>query len=254
VPASEADVFLATMVTALSELGEGFTVTSSFGAVLIPTQAAVPTDALRLADQRLYAQKRGRSGRGNPHEMLLQALYEREPGLRMHVQSVAETACDVGAALGLTGEKIDELRLAARLHDVGKLAIPDAVLQKPGPLDVAEWAFIKEHTVIGERILSAAPAWKEVAKIVRATHERWDGAGYPDRLAGADIPLASRIIAVCDAFSAMTSTRPYRAEVTSEAALAELRRCAGSQFDPEVVSVFCREAERGFPHAVEAAA
>jgi two-component system cell cycle response regulator len=254
VPADDADAFLDATVTALSELGEGFTVTSSFGAVLIPAEAAAPTDALRLADQRLYAQKRGRSGRGSPHEMLLQALYEREPGLRLHVQSVAEAACAVGAALGMPGEKLDELRLAARLHDVGKLAIPDAVLQKPGPLDVAEWAFIKEHTVIGERILSAAPAWKEVAKIVRATHERWDGVGYPDRLAGADIPLASRIIAVCDAFSAMTSARPYRVQVTAEAALAELRRCAGSQFDPEIVSVFCREAERGFPAAAEAAA
>jgi diguanylate cyclase (GGDEF)-like protein len=238
----EAEWFLASAASALSEAGEGFVVTSSFGAVFIPEEAAGSSDALRVADQRMYAQKRTRS-RGSTHDVLLQALYEREPTLRVHVQSVAEAAYAVGAALGLDGEALEELRLAARLHDVGKLAIPDTVLQKPRPLDVEEWTFIKEHTVIGERILAAAPQWKRVGSIVRATHERWDGVGYPDRLAGAAIPLAARIIAVCDAFSAMTSPRPYRVEVTRDAALDELRRCAGTQFDPEVVAVFCREAE-----------
>ena len=247
--------FLDSAAAALSEEGEGFAVTSSFGAVLVPGEATGVSDALRLADQRMYAQKRTR-GRGSTAEVLLQALYEREPGLRLHVQSVAEAAAAVGAALGLGGEALEELRLAARLHDVGKLAIPDTVLQKPGPLDVEEWAFIKEHTVIGERILAASPPWKRVAAIVRATHERWDGAGYPDGLAGAAIPLAARIIAVCDAFSAMTSPRPYRVEVTRDAALEELRRCAGTQFDPEVVAVFCREAEQATsaPRRVPAAA
>jgi putative nucleotidyltransferase with HDIG domain len=242
VPPEHTGAFLAATSEALSAAGEGFTVTSSFGAVHLE-EAADSNEALRLADQRLYAQKRVRWGRGHPHEMLLRALYEREPGLRVHIQSVAEMACAVGAALGVSGAKLEELRLAARLHDVGKLAIPDVVLQKPGPLDVTEWAFIKEHTVIGQRILDAAPASMEVAKIVRATHERWDGAGYPDGLAGAEIPLAARIVAICDAFSAMTSPRPYRLQVTRESAIEELRRCAGNQFDPEVVAVFCREAE-----------
>jgi HD-GYP domain-containing protein (c-di-GMP phosphodiesterase class II) len=186
--------------------------------------------------------------------VLLQALYEREPDLRLHVQSVTEAASAVGAALGLGGEELEELKLAARLHDVGKLAIPDTVLHKPGPLDVEEWAFIKEHTVIGERILAASPPWKRVAAIVRATHERWDGAGYPDGLAGAAIPLAARIIAVCDAFSAMTSRRPYRVEVSRENGIAELQGCAGTQFDPEVVAVFCREAERASSASWAAAA
>ena len=213
--------------------------TSSFGAVCIPEEAASSSAALRAADERMYAQKRTR-GRGSTHEVLLQALFEREPDLRLHVQSVAEAASAVGAALGLGGEELEELRLAARLHDVGKLAIPDTVLHKPGPLDVEEWAFIKEHTVIGERILAASPPWKRVAAIVRATHERWDGAGYPDGLAGAAIPLAARIIAVCDAFSAMTSRRPYRVEVSREKGLAELQGCAGTQFDPEVVAALLR--------------
>jgi diguanylate cyclase (GGDEF)-like protein len=239
---SEADLLLASAATALSEGGEGFLVTSSFGAVFIPEEAAGSSDALRIADQRMYAQKHTR-GRGSIHEVLLQALYEREPGLRLHVQSVAAAAAAIGAKLGLGGEALEELRLAARLHDVGKLAIPDTVLQKPGPLDVEEWAFIKEHTVIGERILAAAPPWGRIASIVRATQERWDGVGYPDGLAGAEIPVAARIIAVCDAFSAMTSRRSYRIQVTRDAALEELRRCAGAQFDPEVVAAFCHEAE-----------
>ncbi len=243
VPVDETGAFLDETSAALSEAGEGFAITSSFGVVFLPDEAVTPSEALRLADQRLYTQKRQRAERGSPHEMLLQALFEREPELRPHVQGVAETACTVGRVLGIVGEKLEELRLAARLHDVGKLAIPDAVLQKPGPLDVDEWAFMKEHTVIGERILSAAPVLREVGRLVRSTHERWDGHGYPDGIAGEKIPLAARIIAVCDAYSAMTSTRPYRNAVPRTAALAELWRCAGTQFDPEVVAVFCAQAE-----------
>jgi diguanylate cyclase (GGDEF)-like protein len=242
--ATDMESLLDTTAKALTEEGEGFSVASSFGTVLMPQDASEPIEVLRLADQRLYAQKRERSGRGRPHEMLVQALYEREPGLGRHAQTVAEMACAVGRAVGLAGESLEELRVAATLHDVGKLAIPDAVLRKPGPLDADEWAFVKKHTVIGERILAASPAWRGAAKIVRATHEHWDGAGYPDGVAGAEIPLASRIIEVCDAFSAMTSPRPYRTQVGREEAFEELRRCAGTQFDPSVVAVFCREIER----------
>ncbi len=243
VPIEQTEAFLEATSVALNEDGEAFSVGSSFGAVFIPAEAADSSEALRVADQRLYMHKRDRSGRGHPDEPLLQALFEREPDLRLHVQSTADMACAVGRAVGFSAQELEELRLAARLHDIGKLAIPDAVLQKPGPLDVDEWAFIKEHTVIGERILSASPALQKVGQIVRATHERWDGAGYPDGVPGSEIPLAARIIAVCDAFSAMTSPRPYRAPVASDAAVAELCRCAGTQFDPEIVAVFCGEAE-----------
>ena len=243
VPIEQTEAFLDATSVALNEDGEGFSVGSSFGAVFLPVEAADSSEALRVADQRLYMHKRDRSGRGHPDEPLLQALFEREPDLRLHVQSTADMACAVGRVIGFSAQELEELRLAARLHDIGKLAIPDAVLQKPGPLDVDEWAFIKEHTVIGERILSASPALQKVGQIVRATHERWDGAGYPDGVPGSEIPLAARIIAVCDAFSAMTSPRPYRAPVGWDAALAELCRCAGTQFDPEIVAVFCGEAE-----------
>ena len=131
------------------------------------------------------------------------------------------------------------LRLAGELHDIGKVAIPDAIMSKPGPLDPDEWAIVRRHTIIGERILAAAPALSQVAKLVRSSHERNDGTGYPEGLAGDEIPLGSRIVAVCDAFDAMIGPRPYRRGMSEEAAIAELRACASTQFDPKVVDVFC---------------
>jgi len=114
------------------------------------------------------------------------------------------------------------------------MAIPDEVLDKPGALTRDEWQLIREHTIVGERIISAAPALGEVAKLVRSTHERFDGTGYPDGLVGEKIPLEARIVSAADAFCAMTQHRPYRAAKSIEGALDELRRCAGSQFDPGV--------------------
>jgi HD-GYP domain-containing protein (c-di-GMP phosphodiesterase class II) len=144
----------------------------------------------------------------------------------------------VGRHLGLEGEALDHVRVAAELHDVGKVAIPDAILNKPGPLDDDEWAFMRRHTLIGERIVAAAPALGQVARLVRSSHERWDGEGYPDGTAGEDIPLGARVIAVCDAYDAIVSDRPYRAARSAEEALDELHRCAGTHFDPAVVAAF----------------
>ena len=135
-------------------------------------------------------------------------------------------------------DQLQPIRHAAELHDVGKVGIPDAILTKPGPLDAEEWAFMRRHTIIGERIVAGAPALAQVARLVRSSHERWDGAGYPDQLAAEAIPIGSRIIAVCDAFDAMVSERPYQAARGTTAALAELRRCSGAHFDPAVVEAF----------------
>ncbi len=239
-PEAEAHDLVLAASNALSEDLSGFSVTSSFGAVLLPEEAEDAPGALRVADGRLYAQKHSRGlGRYRPHEVLLQALFEREPDLRPHIEGVVDLSLAVGEKLGLGAFELEQLRLAAELHDVGKLAIPDAILRKQGPLEKSEWEFIRRHTIIGQRILDAAPALCEVGKIVRSTHERWDGAGYVDGLAAEEIPLAARVIAVCDAYVAMTSDRPYRRAVSPAEAIDELRRCSGSQFDPKVVDLFC---------------
>jgi two-component system, cell cycle response regulator len=236
-----ADADLHGVAEALCERGEGFTVTCAFGAAVIPDDATTVSTALSVADERLYAHKEllAELRRGAAHEPLLRTLAEREPDLRAHVADVSSLAVRVGQRLGLAYEELEELRLAAELHDVGKLAIPDVVLQKAGALDPTEWGFIHSHTLIGERILSTAPALRPVGAIVRSTHENWDGTGYPDGLAGEAIPLAARIIAACDAYSAITSDRPYRAARMPEDAVAELRRCAGGQFDGHVVELLC---------------
>ncbi|HEU4703391.1 MAG TPA: HD domain-containing phosphohydrolase [Conexibacter sp.] len=227
--------------TALEEQGEGFRVGASCGAVTIPDEADNPTHALQLADQRMYAAKRSSraSSRTQTRDVLLQLLREREPELHHHLHGVAALAGAVGRRLGLSAEQLDEVTRAAELHDVGKIAIPDEILHKPASLDADEWELMRQHTIIGDRILGAAPAMRPVAEIVRASHERWDGAGYPDGLAGERIPLGARIVSVCDAFHAMTTPRPYQRTLAPAEALEELRRCAGSQFDPAVVDAFC---------------
>ena len=226
-----------TAATALSEHGDGFDVTTSYGVATMPKDAEDSIEVLRVADQRMYTQKHGRdssAGRQSKN-VLLSALVERDPALVHHLNDVGELAVDVARALALPDHEIEQVRHAAELHDVGKVAIPDAILQKAGPLTDDEWGFVHEHTLIGARIISAAPALAHVAKLVRSSHERWDGTGYPDRLAGDEIPIGSRIVSACDALAAMVTNRPYREAVDLPAALAELARCAGTQFDPAVV-------------------
>ena len=196
---------------ALSEHGEGFDIGCSYGAIELPREADDVAEALRIADQRMYAQKNaGRtSASRQSNDVLLRALAERNPELRAHLTGVADLAEATALRLAISHEIVEQVRHAAELHDVGKVAVPDAILHKPGPLDDGEWAFIRRHTLIGERIIAAAPALTRVAALVRASHERWDGHGYPDALAGEAIPLGARIVAVADAFDAMTSPRPY---------------------------------------------
>ena len=138
--------------------------------------------------------------------------------------------------LGLPPAELERVRDGAILHDVGKVAIPNEILYKPGPLTDEEWAVMREHPLIGERILRRTPELQAIAPLVRHEHERWDGRGYPDGLAGEEIPAGSRIMFACDAYSAMITARPYREPMSREAALEELRKGAGSQFDPCVVS------------------
>jgi diguanylate cyclase (GGDEF)-like protein len=225
---------------ALSESGEGFAVTTAFGSVVIPHDTGDATEAMRKADGAMYAQKHsGRATAGRQStDVLLRVLVERDPELGEHVDGVTELVDRVARRLGVEGEALTQLRHAAALHDIGKIAIPTAILTKSSALDDEEWAFMRRHTLIGERIIAAAPALSRAARLVRSSHEAFDGGGYPDALAGVEIPLGARIIAVCDAFDAMTSDRPYSRRKTIPQALAELRRCAGTQFDPTIVQAF----------------
>jgi len=225
----------------LRESGEGFTITCSSGHVLMPLEAESPNQALQIADRRMYAEKGSAANGQDSREVLLQALAERDTALGEHTGTVADLATALASEAGLAGAAAKHVRAAAELHDVGKLALPETLLLKPEPLDDAEWKLVREHTLIGERIICRAEGLEDVARTVRATHERWDGKGYPDGLKGEEIPLAARLIAICDAYDAMTSDRPYRAALSREEAIAELRRSAGDQFDPGLVEIFVED-------------
>ena len=172
---------------------------------------------------------------------------ERDPTLHRHQEVVAQAASAVGTALGLDQRSTDEVVLAAELHDLGKLALPHSIVHKPFALDEEEWRIMRRHTLIGESMLHPFPELRRVAGFVRSSHERVDGRGYPDGLMGEAIPLASRIVFVCDTWEAMIGGRAYRRPVSRPEALAELRLCAGTQFDPQVVEAFVAALR---PHAV----
>jgi diguanylate cyclase (GGDEF)-like protein len=238
-----ADTLLVEAARALEARGDGFDVTASYGVVRLPADADTPEEALHLADRRMYAAKEARPSSAGlqTRTVLLKVLSEREPDLHEHSSDVMALARGVARRLGLPLEERDIVARAAELHDIGKMAIPDAILNKPGPLDDREWRFMRRHTIIGEDILNVAPALQPVAVLVRASHERWDGKGYPDGTSGDEIPRGARIVAVCDAFSAMVQDRPYQSGLSVSEAVAEIKRCAGTNFDPAVVDAFAAE-------------
>jgi HD-GYP domain-containing protein (c-di-GMP phosphodiesterase class II) len=168
-------------------------------------------------------------------EALAAAMDMRDRRTARHSEDVVCLARAVGELLHLDGASLLELEFAARLHDVGKIRVPDAVLHKPGPLDEDEYEVIRCHSAWGAETLCGIPGLEAVAALVRFHHERWDGSGYPDGLCGARIPLASRIISACDAYAAMTADRPYRDAMPAGDALAEVMSGSGTQFDPAVV-------------------
>ncbi|HEY1508575.1 MAG TPA: HD domain-containing phosphohydrolase [Solirubrobacteraceae bacterium] len=241
----DSDALILKAAAALTESGVDYTIQASVGAVLLPREADSAELALRLADERMYANKRSRStaARAQAGEVLLRTMRAKQPELDQHSARVGELAAKVACRLGVVGEALEEISSAAQLHDIGKVAVPDEILSKCTRLSERDWQFIRNHTILGESILDGAPALRGVARLVRASHERWDGSGYPDRLRAEEIPLGARIVSVCDAYEAMTSQRSYRAAVPHEAACQELRRCSGRQFDPAVVNAFLIVAE-----------
>jgi diguanylate cyclase (GGDEF)-like protein len=253
---ASAESLITEALAVLTDQGEGFAISASMGNVQLPQEAQTVEDALRLADQRMYARKHTVRRTGAAQEVtsaLLSALSQRDPELCDHVDDVAALAEQTARDLGCSETSIECIRLAAALHDIGKMAIPDAILQKPAALTPSEWELVQQHTIAGERIIVSSQALLDVAPLVRSSHERWDGAGYPDGLAGTQIPLGARIIAVCDSYHAMTSDRAYRQAMSSDVALTELTAGAGTQFDPHIVRVFVqRQAQsHGMPAAVD---
>ena len=166
---------------------------------------------------------------------LANALEEKDSYTHDHTQEVVNLTVDVAKRLGLGPHDVDLVELGALFHDIGKIRVPESILNKPGKLDDDEWAIMRRHTVAGEAILAPITSLKDVLPIVRSSHERWDGGGYPDGIAGKSIPIGARIVSVCDAFRAMTERRPYREPMSERDATLELRLNAGTQFDPVCV-------------------
>ncbi len=192
--------------------------------------ARIVADQLERAEEQERA--RALDLRATATSTLLAAVGARDGYTAEHSQDVLELAVRVGRQLDLDEQCIEHVRQAALLHDIGKLAIPDAILKKPGPLTDEEWAVMRTHPIISAEIVTSAGGLDELAPVLRAEHERWDGTGYPDGLSGEQIPLASRITFVCDAYNAMTSDRPYRAALSAEVAREQIAAGAGTQFCP----------------------
>jgi GGDEF domain-containing protein len=227
---------------ALFEVGDGFMLWAVGGEVALPQDARTAAQAIALVDRRA----RSKRAATNP------SMHLRPPddpfgdvSLDQSHQEVGRLARAVGARFGLDETALDELEAAAQLRDVGNVAIPSVVFMNPGALPALEWEFVRLHTVVGERLLDGRFAMSDVAGLVRASHERWDGAGYPDGLSGERIPLASRIVFVCSAYEDMCAARSHRSALTPDEALAELRGGAGTQFDPAVVDAVAAELAEG---------
>jgi putative two-component system response regulator len=175
---------------------------------------------------------------------LANAVEAKDATTELHCQRLATLAHQLGMRAGLEPQPLKGLVFGALLHDIGKIGVSDAILNKPGPLTPQEWHAMRQHPIIGERITEPLANAAEFAPIIRSHHERWDGQGYPDRLRGEDIPFGARVVGLVDAYDAIIHDRPYRPARTVGAALDEIRRLAGAQFDPDLVRLFIEIVER----------
>jgi HD-GYP domain-containing protein (c-di-GMP phosphodiesterase class II) len=218
--------------------------------VTLPTFVAVSVIAGTLADRFRHLRASERSRFKATIEALSTALTARDGYTGSHSHETLELVRSVCDELGLSEHEVEYVCDVALLHDIGKIGIPNEVLNAPGKLDARQWEIMKEHPVIGERIVATVPGLEDVARAIRHEHEHWNGCGYPDGLSAAAIPLASRIVLVCDAYHAMTSDRPYRRAMSDTDARLELSQHAGSQFDPQVVEALLRVLDPPTPSEV----
>lgn len=203
-----------------------------------------PEDSMDLlmneAESFMNARKRydSRSLKSKTISIAMNTLFEKSPREKMHSERVGNTAAAIAVWMGLPEEKVNMIRIAGYLHDIGKIGIPETVLNKKGKLNKQEWETMKLHSEKSWRILENTSDYKEISNIVLCHHEKWDGSGYPRGLAGDEIPLEARIITIADSFDAMTHERPYQQGLAHDESIAELKRCAGSHFDPVIVMMF----------------
>lgn len=195
---------------------------------------------LKQAEGHVYRRKyyNSRSARGHMIKAMMSTLFQKSVREQKHSERVGDYSYAIGKALNLSPERLNRMKVAGSLHDIGKIGVDSSILNKPGKLDAEEWEIMKQHSAKGAAILATTEEYRDIAKIVSSHHERWDGSGYPDGLKGEEIPFKSRIIAVADAYDAMTNYRTYRIPLNRDEAVAELQKHAGSQFDPEIVKIF----------------
>ena len=203
-------------------------------------------DIFVAAEDHMYRKKirESQSMRNMTIQVILKTLNTKNEREKIHSENVSRICGIIGVALQMNYEDLKEIELSGLMHDIGKIAINEGLLNKPGKLTDAEYIEIKKHPEIGYQILKSVDAYSGLAEYVLSHHERWDGSGYPRGLKGDEIPLFSRIIAVADAYEAMVSDRSYRSAMTHEYAVKEIKRCAGSQFDPQIVNGFIKIANK----------
>nr|WP_215145665.1 HD domain-containing phosphohydrolase [Exiguobacterium qingdaonense] len=224
----------------LEKTVEGLPISASFGEAVKHDTTVDLTDVFNLAEDRMYHHKvsEKQSRRHHSIQLIMRTLYEKIPREEEHSHRVANLSGQLAEAMGFTSAEVNEIRTAAILHDIGKVAISNDILDKPGALTESEWREIKRHPEVSYNILSTVPEYVALSEIVLAHHERWDGQGYPKGISEYDIPLASRIISIADTFDVMVTGRPYRQAKTIDEALAIIKQEAGKQFDPSLVDVF----------------
>ncbi|MCF6096345.1 diguanylate cyclase [Thermovorax subterraneus] len=223
-----------------NEAADGIILSVSLGFATADNEKADLEKVLSQADEMMYRYKllNSSSIRSQTINVLLSALAEKDYITEGHAKRVKDLCMKIGERLGLSEKELSDLALLAEIHDLGKVAIPDSILNKKGPLDEEEWKIMKQHCEKGYRIALSSPDLAHIADLILKHHERWDGSGYPLGLKDEEIPLACRILSVVDAYDAMTSERPYSKAKSKKEALAEIKNCAGKQFDPKVVEAF----------------